>query len=156
MKSDKDFHIDAHYMVIVGRYFETNNDFINLVKTSKRYKSLLEIYRFNPIRDRSLFPNVQTLHIYEKGDFDIERYNDYINSGIHFFQFWKAEYSIVEKLQRRNIIEKCIIKRYDCPRICHNWNEWNMDVRIDDVYMLQNNLFYKSNWIDTFMSWRMI
>ena len=56
--------IDA--MTIVGKYFETNNDFINVMKTAKRYQQLTQMYHFNPIQDYSLFENMEIQHLYEE------------------------------------------------------------------------------------------
>ena len=55
-------------MKIIGKYFLTNKDFINLMKTTKKYQTLNENYSFNPISDCSLFPNIQTQHFYKKED----------------------------------------------------------------------------------------
>ena len=54
--------IDA--MLIVGKYFETNEDYINIMKTCKRYHNLTEMYHFNPISDCSLFENMESQYFY--------------------------------------------------------------------------------------------
>ena len=56
------------YMMIVGKYFETNNDYINVMKLNSRYRELTQMYHFNPIPDTSLFENMETQYVYEKGD----------------------------------------------------------------------------------------
>ena len=51
--------------MIVGKYFESNRDFINVMKVAERYHDLVRMYHFNPIQDYSLFNNMQTQHLYE-------------------------------------------------------------------------------------------
>lgn len=73
-KGSNDFKIDnkneltIDYMMIIGKYFESNNDFINTMKLSKRYQELAEMYYFNPISDTSLFENIETQHFYKNDD----------------------------------------------------------------------------------------
>ena len=43
-KSKWEITIDA--MMIIGKYFETENDFINVMKTAKRYHDLTQMYHF--------------------------------------------------------------------------------------------------------------
>jgi len=40
--------LSQNELLIIGKYFNTIKDFINLAKTCKTY-SLFELYRFNPI-----------------------------------------------------------------------------------------------------------
>ncbi|ELP83866.1 hypothetical protein EIN_198690 [Entamoeba invadens IP1] len=65
-------HLDAFHMMIVGKYFKTINDFINIVKTSKKYNEFLTMYHYNPIplttTTRAYFPNIETLHYYYEDD----------------------------------------------------------------------------------------
>ena len=56
-------------MMIIGKYFESNNDFINVMKVSKKYHDLTQMYHFNPISDYSLFENMETQYFYT--DYDV-------------------------------------------------------------------------------------
>ena len=56
------------FIMIVGKYFEGSNDFINVMKVCKKYEELVSMYKFNPISDISLFENIQTQHFYKKED----------------------------------------------------------------------------------------
>ena len=60
------WRITIDYIMIVGKYFETNADFINIMKVCKKYKELVLMYKFNPISDISLFENIQTQHFYKE------------------------------------------------------------------------------------------
>ena len=55
-------------MMIIGKYFESNGDFINVMKATKKYKQLSKLYHFNPISDTSLFENIETQYLYNKYD----------------------------------------------------------------------------------------
>ncbi|GAB1219470.1 hypothetical protein ENUP19_0036G0041 [Entamoeba nuttalli] len=57
-------------IMIVSKYFEDINDFINLEMGVKRFQGNMERFHFNPIPlnqySRKLFPNIETFHIYNK------------------------------------------------------------------------------------------
>ncbi|BFU26177.1 leucine rich repeat protein, BspA family [Entamoeba histolytica] len=59
-------------IMIVSKYFEDINDFINLEIGIKRFQGNMERFHFNPIplnqHSRKLFPNIETFHIYNKED----------------------------------------------------------------------------------------
>ena len=61
LPSKSKWELTVNFLMIVGKYFETNNDFINVIRVNKKYKELLEMYKFNPIPDVSLFPNIKIL-----------------------------------------------------------------------------------------------
>ena len=63
-----DFHLSVDYIMIVGKYFKTSQDFINIMKVNKKYNQLVEMYKYNPISDCSIFPNIETQHFYKKTD----------------------------------------------------------------------------------------
>ena len=65
MTEDKSkYEMTIDLFMIVGKYFKSSNDFINVMKVCKKYKGLVLMYKFNPISDISLFENIQTLHFY--------------------------------------------------------------------------------------------
>ena len=51
----KKWKLTVDFIMIVGKYVETNNDFINIMKVFKKYKELVLMYKFNPISDISLY-----------------------------------------------------------------------------------------------------
>ena len=57
------WEITIDLLMIVGKYFESNNDYINVMKVSKKYKELVQMYHFNPISDCSLFENMETQYL---------------------------------------------------------------------------------------------
>ncbi|EDR26962.1 hypothetical protein EDI_194810 [Entamoeba dispar SAW760] len=62
--------IDNYSMMIVGKYFKTKNDYINLIMTNSRFKRFNEMYLFNPISISSLnlFPSIKTLFLFNQND----------------------------------------------------------------------------------------
>ena len=62
------WEITIDIMMIIGKYFRSNCDYINLVKTCKKYSQILLMYRYNPIGDDRLFKNIETQHFYEYAD----------------------------------------------------------------------------------------
>ena len=54
------WEITENVMMIVGKYFDSKYDFINVMKVSKKYKRLVKRYYFNPISDCGLFKNMKS------------------------------------------------------------------------------------------------
>ncbi|KAL7712295.1 hypothetical protein QTN25_010076 [Entamoeba marina] len=71
--------IDSYSMLICSKYFETSQDFINLICVNSKFKETTEKLRFNPIPIKSLklFPKIQTQYLYDEDDKKIERINNY-------------------------------------------------------------------------------
>ena len=69
-------------MLIVGKNFESNEDDINVMKVSKRYRDLSEMYPYNPISDISLFTHIETQHFYNKEDIK------YKKRGMKHYVYW--------------------------------------------------------------------
>ena len=53
-------------MIIIGRYFESNVYYINIMKVCKKYNDLTKIYYYNNIGDCSLFINIEIQHLYNE------------------------------------------------------------------------------------------
>ncbi|GAT98975.1 leucine rich repeat protein bspa family [Entamoeba histolytica] len=90
-------------IMIVSKYFEDINDFINLEMGIKRFEGNMERFHFNPIPlnqySRKLFPNIETFHIYNKED---EVFKD--GRIIKYVIWYKVEYSrYLEEKEEGNI-----------------------------------------------------
>ena len=55
-------------MMIVGKYFETNSDYVNVMRVCKKYQQLTQMYHFNPISECSLFENMESQYLYAAND----------------------------------------------------------------------------------------
>ena len=60
--------LDIVDMSIIGKYFESPLDFVNVVKANKKFQYLTTYYKFNPISDYELFERMQTQVIYKEAD----------------------------------------------------------------------------------------
>ena len=60
----KKWEITIDIMMIIGKYFKSNNDYLNVMRLSKIYEKLTQTYHFNPISDFSLFENIETQYLY--------------------------------------------------------------------------------------------
>lgn len=66
-------HIDDSHMMIVGKYFENVEDFMNVKMVNKKYRCITETYKYNPIplndeRTRRMFSGIETQHLYSEED----------------------------------------------------------------------------------------
>ena len=62
------WEITIDFLMIIGKYFESCNDYINVIKVNSKYKELLLMYKYNPISNCDLFPNIETQHFYVYSD----------------------------------------------------------------------------------------
>ena len=55
-----------------SKYFKSLDDFINIEKAHKKFRGNMELFKYNPIsldaKTKKFFPNIETYHLYEKGD----------------------------------------------------------------------------------------
>ena len=68
---NKSATLDPYSFMIISKYFNTIEDYINAEKCCKLYRGLIEKYRFNPItfrssKERDLFKFIETYYIYAK------------------------------------------------------------------------------------------
>ena len=119
-KSKWEITIDA--MMIIGKYFETNDDYINVMKVCKKYHDLVRMYHFNPISECELFENMQTQHFYHKPKNDNPSFmsrlfgwflysNDYDSKkpGMHQYVYW---YHPDKELEENEVIKPINAYKY--------------------------------------------
>ena len=144
LTDDINFNLTIDYVMIVGKYLETNNDFINLTKVSKKYKDLIEMYHFNPISDPSLFINIQTQHFYFQEDYNLYKLNK-----MYQYIFWRTDTNLLDLIQNDILnddnsygaINKYIIKRRTFYRIDLNRLYPNLEKRKYDKIKIPNNIW---------------
>lgn len=85
IKNKSEISID--FAMIIGKYLNSNKDFINIMKVNKKYQELVEMYKFNPISDTNLFPNIETQHFY-----NIEDTNDVKNNMFQYITWYNIDY----------------------------------------------------------------
>ncbi|KAL7714084.1 Leucine rich repeat protein [Entamoeba marina] len=71
--------LDSYSILITSKYFESSNDFVNLICVSSKFKETTEKLRYNPIPITSmkLFPKIQTQYLYSDKDVKIEGIDNY-------------------------------------------------------------------------------
>ena len=82
-------------MMIIGKFFKTCNDYINIMKVCKRYEQLTQMYHFNPISDISLFENMETQYLYNEKD---NRYRKEFKRHVYWYE---VKYRLVKKTEMR-------------------------------------------------------
>ena len=104
--------LSIDFMMIIGKYFKTNNDFINLMKVNKKFKKIVLMYKFNPISDTSLFKRIETQHFY------IYRDIFYRLRNMYQYIYWIQPYLINDYFKMINS-EKCIVKDIFINKLLH-------------------------------------
>ncbi|KAL7716044.1 Leucine rich repeat containing protein BspA family protein [Entamoeba marina] len=97
--------LDSYSILIVSKYLEIIQDFINVICVCKKFKETTEKLRFNPIPITSLklFPKIQTQYLYNEDDKKIE--------GIDNYEIWyEIDYEQYLNFKKENI--KCYHVKY--------------------------------------------
>ena len=111
------WEITIDFMMIIGKYFESNKDYINVMKVNKKYQQLVSMYHFNPISDISLFENIQTQHFYKIQDINNKKH------GLYQYIYW-FKYAKFLRSKKDNEIFKDIYDRYVVNNIT-TLEEWS-------------------------------
>ena len=102
MAEDKSkFELTIDFIMIVGKYFKTNADFINIMKVCKKYQELVLMYKFNPISDIKLFENIQTQYFYNKDDIKNKK-----NGLFRYIHWYRIDYNELIENKKDNEIFK--------------------------------------------------
>ena len=114
--------IDIYSMMIIGKYFDNNNDFINIMKLCKKYQQLTSMYHYNPISECELFGNIETQFFYKEQDRNNKKGN--LNSYIYFYN--------IDNQMRRSLEANESIKDYYYHKMdnhilmnIHKLEEWS-------------------------------
>ncbi|EDR25654.1 hypothetical protein, conserved [Entamoeba dispar SAW760] len=59
-------HLTVYQLLEVGNYFIRTNDFFNLMMVCKKFRTLTELYKYNPIDDYHIFPNIIEQRFYHR------------------------------------------------------------------------------------------
>ena len=99
-------HFNVNDIMIVGKYLNSNKDFVNLMKVCKKYNELVSMYKFNPISDCSLFENIETQHFYKNDDIYLAK------KGMYRYIFW-GHFLDCHKKYIREVNEKKLKYKYN-------------------------------------------
>ena len=106
------YELTIDFVMIVGKYFKENRDFINVMKVNKKYLELVSMYYFNPISDISLFENIETQHFYNEEDTKWKKDKLY-----QYIYWYTVNYDDIINKNKNKIFKRIILKSYG------NYNE---------------------------------
>ncbi|KAL7720409.1 Leucine rich repeat protein bspa family [Entamoeba marina] len=71
--------LDSYSILICSKYFESEQDFINIICVNSKFKETTKKLRFNPIPIKSLklFPKIQTQYLYHEKDVKLQEIDNY-------------------------------------------------------------------------------
>jgi hypothetical protein len=91
--------LDQNTMMLISKYFNSIQDYINLVKTNKEYLQLNDLYRYNPISKE----NINNIDLILNTFPQIEEYCIYINA-LSFTLFPEGKTHNILKLKNMGLI----------------------------------------------------
>ena len=99
--NDVTLGLNRRDMLIVARYFNDENDFLNLEDVSTEYShdTLRDVYHYNILPDDSFFINTETRHFYNRDDFKNYTVNDHRKDYyqlVYEYPFPIGDYDIVK------------------------------------------------------------
>lgn len=118
VKTDGFGKIDSFHMMIIGKYFRNPADFVNLASVNKKYRSLSERYRYNPVEyNPNIFPNLETCYVlpnsgefistfptkkvkllvYLPGSFDSEQFWEILSTNCSDDGEWDYEVKLIDE-----------------------------------------------------------
>ena len=84
-------------MLIIGKYFESSVDYVNVMRVCRKYHDLVKFYHFNPISDTTLFERMESQHLYSCSDKRIEGMYQYIYwYSTHYIQCHKSYNDVIK------------------------------------------------------------
>ncbi|KAL7717090.1 Leucine rich repeat protein bspa family [Entamoeba marina] len=126
--------LDSYSMLISSKYFESSQDFINLICVNSKFRETTEKLRFNPISITSLklFPNIQTQYLYSRSCLKIE--------GIVKYEIWyTVTYDEYLKYKENNIKYNNVMYIYD--------NALTYGNSIPNEITIMDNYCFASNYL---------
>ena len=64
--------LDVYDMMLVAKYFNSNIDYINVMKVNKKYEELSEYHYSDPMYDCPLFNTIKTQYVYSENEEEVE------------------------------------------------------------------------------------
>ena len=125
------YNLTIDVMMIIGKYFISNNDFINIMKSCKKYHDLTKMYHFNPIDDYQLFKNMQTQHFYKKNTIVMKKssfldtlfkkeYNPKKKGMREYIYWYNIDYYEIKNKEKNDIYKRVMITYNDYDHNDHN------------------------------------
>ena len=148
--------IDHYSIFIASRWFKSIEDLINLELSCPKFLGNMKKYFYNPIPlknelERNLFPNLQTLYLYNKED------NKFLNDdkikkrkkvkGCYFKMMYEEQILIENELKREMkeiiyIYEEGNEINWDCDMMMNKQNILIIPIRSKNKSLLSNGILF--------------
>lgn len=123
--------LNTYDMMIVGKYFESESDYLNMSMINSKFKDVNKMYHYNPIpiNSKKIFENIETQYLYSTKDnkLDVENY-------IHYEQ---ARFEIG---RTNDVYKNILFKKYDLLKYFKNQEV--VDLRNYAITKIINNCAY--------------
>lgn len=137
------WEITIDVMMIIGKYFRSNCDYINLVKTCKKFSQILLMYRYNPIGDDRLFKKIETQHFYEYSDIF------YRKRDMFRYVYWIDPFLIRPYLFKIDS-SKCIVKDTKINKILMYATQMDFITAKSEIFTYPSDLINLMKTIDNY------
>lgn len=138
------YKLSIDYIMIVGKYLKSENDYINIIRVCKKYNELLLMYKYNPISNCDLFPNIETQHFYNYSDIfyrkrNMYRYVYWLQPFIlnDYFKLIDTSLCVVKNISMSKFINYCKTMDFKIKNIYFNEIEKNIN-KINNGYLIFN------------------
>lgn len=110
MKEEKveQYRLTIDLIMIVGKYLETVQDFVQLIRLCKKFRELPEMYKMNPISNCDIFPNIETQHFYNPSD------ALYSRRDMYKYVYWRPNKALLSLIDMED--DSIIVKRTELNR----------------------------------------
>ena len=145
-----DYRLSIDFVMIIGKYFKKESDYINIVKVCKKYNELLLMYKYNPISNCDLFPNIETQHFYLYSDIFYRkrrmfRYIYWIQPFLlyDYFNMIDTSLCVIKNIYSNKFINFCKDMNFKVKNIFFNNLSENLK-RVKNGYLIfnYNNKFF--------------
>ncbi|ELP94607.1 hypothetical protein EIN_497870 [Entamoeba invadens IP1] len=105
LKTEK--RLDRYSMMIVSKYFKTKEDYLNMITVCKDYQYILDQFHYNPIpvKNKALFPQLETQHFYTQTDF---KYQVEVSHKVIWYPLYYTDLMILKKTDNTILAKKVI------------------------------------------------
>lgn len=128
--------LDPYHAMIVSRYFQTLDDFVNLECTNKKFRGVtIDRFHYNPIsvnpRTIEKWKNIETLYIYNAGTLNQWRMYNGTRRFHKIEYFAEIDYNIAKQEFKENGLYRLIDDNGDAVGITFRdvFTEWELPIR---------------------------
>ena len=106
--NSEQYRLTIDLIMIVGKYLESVQDFVQLIRLCKKFRDLPEMYKMNPISNCDIFPNIETQHFYSPTD------ALYSRRDMYKYVYWRPNKALLSLIDMED--DSIIVKRTELNR----------------------------------------